>query len=328
MSFTFLMCSERSGSNLITKLLNAHSEICGPSTKHLINPVARNLFRYGDLSNQRNWYALIDDIHILLSAGFSIWKKEFKKSELKGLAPCGDIVSLLKNIFIEEASEDGKDNIFIKENHLYEFLPFLLINFPEAKFIYQTRDPRDMALSWKKNKSHPGGIIVGAKQWSYDQQRFLSNYHILRKVNKAFLIKYENLIDNPEEALSATLSFLGHQFQPSMLKFNNDETTRLNAQIQESWSNLSRPIITNNSAKYTDELTSDEISLVEKICYFEMKELNYTPMNSLEYLDTISSQRINMLEQQERQDIPAQRSAGTLKSMDAKRNFYRHEHEN
>jgi len=284
MSFTFLMCSERSGSNLITKLLNAHSEICGPSTKHLINPVARNLFRYGDLSNQRNWYALIDDIHVLLSAGFSIWKKEFKKSELKGLAPCGDIVSLLKNIFIEEASEDGKDNIFIKENHLYEFLPFLLINFPEAKFIYQTRDPRDMALSWKKNKSHPGGIIVGAKQ--------------------------------------------GHQFQPSMLKFNNDETTRLNAQIQESWSNLSRPIITNNSAKYADELTLDEISLVEKICYFEMKELNYTPMNNIEHLDRISSQRVNMLEQQERNDLPAQRSAGTLKSMAAKRNFYRHEHDN
>lgn len=32
-NYTFLMCSERSGSNFITKLMNNHSQICGPSTK-------------------------------------------------------------------------------------------------------------------------------------------------------------------------------------------------------------------------------------------------------------------------------------------------------
>jgi hypothetical protein len=320
------MCSERSGSNLITKLFNAHSEICGPSTKHLINPVARNLFRYGDLSQQNNWNALINDIYILLSAEFSIWKKEFSLTDLSSMADCGDINSLLINIFNTEAAAHNKNHLFIKENHLYEFFPFLLINFPDSKFIYQTRDPRDMAISWKKNKSHPGGIIAGAKQWAYDQKRFLSNYDTLHKVNKAFLIKYEDLIDKPEDILSAALSFLEFKFERSMLDFNQDSTTRLNAQAQDGWSNLSQPIISNNSAKFMTELTLDEISLIEKICYFEMKALNYKPINKKEGLDNIPTQNIDVLEQEEKDKFSAQPSVNVQNSMKAKQRFYQHEH--
>ncbi len=71
MKFSFLMCSERSGSNLITRMLDAHSGICGPATKHLINPVARNAFRYEPLERPGHWQALLDDIHHLLDADFS-----------------------------------------------------------------------------------------------------------------------------------------------------------------------------------------------------------------------------------------------------------------
>ena len=91
MSMFFLMCSERSGSNFIQKLLNGHNNICGPSTKHIINPVARNLFRYGDLTQKQNWDELLIDIHRLISISFSIWKKEFSLDDLHTLAPIGDI---------------------------------------------------------------------------------------------------------------------------------------------------------------------------------------------------------------------------------------------
>jgi hypothetical protein len=325
MPFTFLMCSERSGSNLITKLFNAHSEICGPSTKHLFNPVIRNLFRYEDLSDQNNWHALIKDIHTLLSADFSIWKKAFTFSELHELAPCGDISALLKQIFLAEASTHGKQHLFIKENHLYEFLPFLLINFPDAKYIYQTRDPRDMALSWKKNKNHPGGIVQGAKQWAHDQKKFLCNYQVLHSQKKATLIKYEDLISNPNESLQALSSYLGFEFQDSMLNFHDDQITQLNAQKQESWSNLKKPIISNNSTKYIEELSADEISIIEKICHFEMNALDYKPVNSKINLAGISALDIHELEEIEASRFPAQQSKGALKNMEAKRNFYQHE---
>jgi len=165
MSLFFLMCSERSGSNFITKLLNGHNNICGPSPKHIINPVARNLFRYGDINEKENWNELLVDIHRLINIDFAIWEKEFSLEDLKALAPIGDVASLIRNIFLEEARANGKQHVFIKENHVYEFLPFLLLNFPESKYVYMVRDPRDMALSWKKNPDHLGGIVKAARQW-------------------------------------------------------------------------------------------------------------------------------------------------------------------
>lgn len=48
MKCVFLMCSERSGSNLITRMMNAHPDICRPAVKHISNVLTRNVFRFFD----------------------------------------------------------------------------------------------------------------------------------------------------------------------------------------------------------------------------------------------------------------------------------------
>src|SRR5699024_6329855 len=121
-----------SGSNFVTKLLNGHSNICGPSTKHIINPLARNLFRYEPVEKEKNWDELLKDIYRLLNVSFSIWERSFSLEELKTEVPAGNVKKLIQYIFNEEAKANGKKQVFIKENHVYEFLPFLLYNFPEA----------------------------------------------------------------------------------------------------------------------------------------------------------------------------------------------------
>ena len=60
MHFDFLMCSERSGSNLITKLLNAHPRVCGPFPSHLFRTISSNYTGYGDLSTDANWETFIE----------------------------------------------------------------------------------------------------------------------------------------------------------------------------------------------------------------------------------------------------------------------------
>ena len=66
MQFDFLMCSERSGSNLITKILDAHSRVCGPFPTHLLRIMALNLYRYGDLSVDSHWEIFLEDVQDLL----------------------------------------------------------------------------------------------------------------------------------------------------------------------------------------------------------------------------------------------------------------------
>lgn len=322
MSMFFLMCSERSGSNFITKLLNGHNNICGPSTKHVINPVARNLFRYGDLSIEKNWNELLTDIHRLISISFSVWKKEFTLEELQKLAAAGDIQSFIRNIFMEEASANGKQHVFIKENHLYEFLPFLLLNFPEAKYIYQTRDPRDMALSWKKNSDHPGGVVKAARQWQKDQQNTLKNYAELAKVDKAYFVRYEDLISDSARYTRKIIDFLGLPFDPNIENFHKDELTKKNAGMQKGWNNLSQGVIKDNQKKYLKELTENEIKAIEKICYAEMLFLGYDTEYSKGVLDSYSEEAIEKLNSTECSTIEWTRAEGVKANMEAKKIFY------
>ena len=322
MTMFFLMCSERSGSNFVTKLLNGHSNICGPSTKHIINPVARNLFRYEPLGEEDNWNALLADIHNLMSVSFTMWKREFSLDDLMGLAPTGDIQALLRNIFHEEAKANGKQHVFIKENHLYEFLPFLLLNFPEARYIYQSRDPRDMALSWKKNPDHPGGVVSAARRWQQDQQNFLKNYNELEKIGKAYHLRYEDLISEPQRYSAEMLNFLGLPVEDVASEFYKDELTRKNADLHQAWSNLSRTVISDNKEKYLKELTAEEIGVIEKICYYEMCLLGYTPTRTSTELNSIDEKMIGRLDAHERESIKYERSDGVKSNMNAKRRFY------
>lgn len=322
MSINFLMCSERSGSNFISKFLNGHSNICGPSTKHIINPVARNLFRYGDLTDKENWNALLIDIHQLMSVDFSVWKKNFQLEDLNLLAVAGDIKSLIQNIFMEEARANGKQHVFIKENQVYEFLPFLLIHFPDSKFVFQTRDPRDMALSWKKNKDHFGGVVRAARQWRQDQQQSLKNYHLLKELGKAHFVKYEELTANSELEIRKILDFLGIPFDPSVFDFHKDEITQRNSSMQSAWENLGKGVITNNSRKYLDELSVEEIIAIEKICFFEMNHLGYESSHSLEELNIITEAELDDLDCREIQTLQYILSPGVEGNIRAKKTFY------
>jgi hypothetical protein len=316
------MCSERSGSNFIQKLLNGHNNICGPSTKHIINPVARNLFRYGDLTQKQNWDALLIDIHRLISISFSIWKKEFSLDDLQALAPIGDIESLIRNIFMEEARANGKQHVFIKENQVYEFLPFLLLNFPESKYVYQTRDPRDMALSWKKNPDHLGGVVKAAKQWQKDQQNTLKNYAELAKKGKAYFVRYEDLISDSDRYTAEIVQFFGLPYDSEIENFHKDELTQKNASMQKAWNNLSQGVIKDNKKKYLKELTEQEIKVIEKICYVEMQYLGYECEFSKDELDMVTVNMIEDLNQKEFETIPYERSKGVKLNMEAKKVFY------
>lgn len=316
------MCSERSGSNFITKLLNGHSNICGPSTKHIVNPVARNLFRYNVLSDEKNWEELLGDIERLFNVGFSFWKSEFDRAHLKRTVAPGDVGALIRTIFLDEAHAHGKEHISIKENHVYEFFPFLLQEFPDARYIYLTRDPRDMALSWKKNLDHPGGVIQAAKQWRQDQVQSLKNHWLLARQDKAFQLRYEDLIMDPERYCQNMCAFLGLPYEADMLEFHKDKFTKQNAQSVAAWKNLAKPVMSDNSRKYREELSERETRAIETICFYEMKQLGYEPDWIKKEGDWLEDSALNEIAKGE-ESVGHNPADGVIANMRAKKKFYR-----
>lgn len=320
--FSFLICSERSGSNLITRMLDAHSQVCGPATKHLINPVARNAFRYEPLERPANWQALLEDIHALLNAQFSYWRQDFSLADLRALAEPGDLAGMIKKIFAAEAQAHGKAQVFIKENQVYEFIAFLLIHFPQANYVYQVRDPRDMALSWKNNPGHPGGVCRAARQWQADQQNSLKLYSELRRLGRARLVRYEELISEPERVLTDVLAMMGLAWEPGMLAFHESELTRANAGQQHAWANLDKALMTDNRQKYRDALSADEIRAIESICGLEMQHLGYACEFDSAELGRFASEALPAFEQADARSKVQAQPASVKSNVEAKKRFY------
>jgi hypothetical protein len=322
MGCIFLMCSERSGSNLITKVLNAHPEICGPSPKHIFNPVVTNTFRYGDLRVDSNWAELLQDIERLMSINFSVWTTKFDVNFLNALSPDRNVAKLLGMIFQTEAQAHNKEHVLIKENRVYEFLPFLQQNFQDAMFLYQVRDPRDMALSWRKYVPATGGVVAGAKKWRALQMRTLPDIQLLQKEGRVHSLRYEDLIQDSKRTIKEVCDFLGLKYHEQILDFHQDPLTMKNAEKENAWKNLSKGIIKTNTANYRTDLSDFEIAVVEKICFYEMKYLGYQPVHSLEQLKTVSLQAINELEQQEYNKYRGELTQGIKDNTKAKSYFY------
>lgn len=270
----FLICSERSGSNFITKLFDSHPDVCGPSPSHLIRVFSLNLWRYGDLNNSKNWQVLTKDVSDYMANQIGKWQSHFNGNELASLID-RSLPGLVKHIYLTEAMSHGKNKIFIKENHTYRFTHFLLSSFPNAKFIYMVRDPRDMALSLKLSNLTKGGVYEAANLWKKDQEESIKFYSMLTETQKACFIKYESLLINPEIELRKLCDFLKIKYSKSMLQYHSKPLTNVNANRMSGWSNLNQPVIRDNFNKYKKMLSETEIKYVESVCREEMSYLNY-----------------------------------------------------
>lgn len=321
----FLMCSERSGSNFITKLMNNHPEICGPSTKHIINPLTRNYFRYQPLNELCNWELLVDDTLNLFNARFSIWQSNFSKKEIIDSVETGNISQLIKYFFSKETFSDKKKYCVIKEIKIHEFYPFLKAKFNNLKFMYQVRDPRDMALSWKKSSTHFGGVVAAARQWKNDQQQYLKIFELEKELDSIAFLKYEDLVSNPYMELDRILKVFNLDFNTSMLQPEKNELTAKNSKIQKAWENLSKPIMSQNFAKYKSELSEIEIKLIESICYFEMQFLGYETTHNWKTLNKIKPVDQQKFHIQEISNLVYKPASGVKANMKAKQRFYQHQ---
>lgn len=97
------------------------------------------------------------------------------------------------------------------------FTPLLYQVFPDARFIFLIRDGRDVARSWLvKNDSDDIDWI--SNSWNESIQKY---EWLKRKAGEQqlMMVKYEDLVSEPEKILTQIGDFLGVGFHPAMLEF-------------------------------------------------------------------------------------------------------------
>jgi hypothetical protein len=298
MRFDFLVSSERSGTNLLVRLLNKHSLVCGPSPTHLVRTFVRNRNIYGDLRNDHNWETLLGDAAAVFNNQLGKWATSWSVDKLRDCVPERNLTALIRTIYETEAAVHGKKRLFLKENHAATLIPFYLCSFPGGRFIHLVRDPRDVALSWKRSNNHPGGVMQASRVWQRDQAEALMASGGLYDSNQFMTLRYEDLIKVPELSLRKICTFLDLEFEGDMLNFHEDSLTRDNATRIQDWANLSRPLMKTNSAKYGTGLSKSENLWIEMVCHAEMQRFGYMPEYSSDEAPNYLERQIEELERQ------------------------------
>ena len=294
MQIDFLMCSERSGSNLITKVINGHPDVCGPFPSHMFRMFCINYYRYGDLQVDSNWETLLTDAAFYMDRIFSNWKSKITLDILRERVKERTLAAIGRVVYEYEAEANGKKRLFVKENHTYSFAAYLLSHFPEAKFVYNVRDARDMAATWKRlQKKLPrlpkdSGVQTAAPIWKTDQAESIKLLSYLRDIGRGLLVRFEDLITEPEVQAQRICDFLGIPYSPQMFEFHKDPLVVQNAMWNDAWSDMQRPMQSDNRGFYKELLSELEIRYVEAVCAKEMEYFGYQrdfdPVGSVEEL--------------------------------------------
>ncbi len=257
--FVFLICSERSGSNLIASLMNAHSKICGPPPSHLFRLFGTNRGNYGDLGIKRNWDTLVSDVVYSFKNTPGTWNTTVTVQDLTTSVKRASAALLLRAVYEREADQDGASHLFVKENQTYAFAAFLLANFQDCRFVFMVRDPRDVASSWLATQSMPGGVKRAVEVWLNDQEGGLSLYDQLRDSGRILMVRYEDLVQDTVRVLSKLTDFMELSFEDRMLEFYREARTIRNARRIKAWGNLRKPVLSDNTGKFRSTLSETDL---------------------------------------------------------------------
>ena len=162
---------------------------------------------------------------------------EYKCNDIQPLAvkyslqiiDINDTLSILENVYSEAVSKTDKEFWGDSSNKLSWLIPMLDKLFPNAKFIHLIRDPRDnwasLKSGWKKryqrNKNSINELLFSLIfRLSIGYEMSDQNSKIIGK-NRYKIIKYEDLVTNPELIMREISDFLQIDFSNKMLKTTN-----------------------------------------------------------------------------------------------------------
>lgn len=262
------------------RLMDSHPEYMGPAATHLIRIFLINASRYRNLENDEEWERFVTHVVKVFHSNQLYWKTEVSADEILQSGCQRSLSGVVDFIYHNEAGHYGKTGVMIKEIAAYEYIPYFLTHFPGCKFVYLVRDPRDIALSWKNrdwwwNCGEQAGVRHAANIWKRNQEKAIQKYLELRDTERIVLVRYEDLLKDPEYTLNQVCHCLGILYSDQMLKFYNSERSIKDSGKRAVFRNLSKPLMKNNSGKFIKGLSREETQWIEHVCTKEMHLLGY-----------------------------------------------------
>ncbi len=205
----FIISLPRSGSTMLQHILGAHSEMVATAEPWILFPASMSL-KEDTITAPYN--------HEICRIALNDFLGQLKNKEQEYYNAVRKMATHLYDTFLKEKEK----NIFIdKTSRYYLILPELMRIFPDAKFIFIVRNP--LAIFSSFITSMVGNNIEGLGDVNI-RNDLLFGYKLLYegyKTNKknSIIVRYEDIIKNPEIEIESICKYIGVKFEKTMLDY-------------------------------------------------------------------------------------------------------------
>lgn len=256
----FIFGCPRSGTSLISRMLDAHPRLACPFESHLYNTFYPWLKYYSDLSQSGGRRRLVNDI--LCTQVMRDWTPPPDANRTFDAIKHHDfhgVVDALMTIWTQNADKKR----WIEKTPAHGLMwRTIREGFPNMKVIHMVRDGRDVALSTMASRFSTRHILVAAGKW----RRYLDEMTQAREAlgsDQFMELHYESLVTDAERQLKRICDFLGEAYAPAMLDYHHRKVSyQTDARNNE---NLNQPIQLANTEKWRTRMSSRDQRLFEAI---------------------------------------------------------------
>ncbi|MGH2808964.1 MAG: sulfotransferase [Actinomycetota bacterium] len=206
----------RSGTTLFRAIFDAHPAVAVPPESPFLVSLAHRRF-YFEKRGVFDTDCFLAEL--IAHPRFELWKmSEAEVRDAIVAAAPRTYADAIRALYGHYAARDGKTIYGDKSPRTTGAIPMLADLFPEARFIHIIRDGRDVALSHFDVDFGPDNVMHAALDWRREVGRCHADGSRL-DAGRYVEVRYEDLIDRPEETVRGLCTFIGIEFESSMLRY-------------------------------------------------------------------------------------------------------------
>lgn len=275
----FILASPRSGTTLLERIINRHSRFFVPPETAFFHHLRMSGYMYRPCT--KNTLRAFTEIYLATHAARLLGLGTDPALIEEVLQGAKRYVDLFFNLAQILRRSSGKPRFGEKTPHHLRCVEYLAGHIQEARFVGMLRDGRAVVRSRLTHPNWEHNLVAASRVWREDV-RLLLGQASGRFASRFHLIKYEDLLAEPERILSDLCAFLGETFEPGMLQTDeivDPQPESFAAYYQRAWMSKSKtPIDPSRADAWHREYTPNELALVEHILGHELARCGYALM--------------------------------------------------
>lgn len=279
----FVLGYKRSGTTVFRLMLNEHPQLFIPTESEYIQHAPKRFRKRVFQKGQ------IDTVLKQLPTGSfdQFLDREQMRPYLEAALP-GDVSVVIASLYEACAEHLGKPEARWgdKKPQHWQFVPGLRRWYPKAQFIHICRDPRDVIASIEQHlpeQVHGRDLLPShvISAWHWNHVVRLMQRHADEIDPAVFTqVKYEQLMADPENELRRLCGFLGIEYLPQMLGFQEqakDDRVQGAFRFGALHENTAKQVSTQRIGRYQNTLSERQVADIEAIAAAGMRIKGYQP---------------------------------------------------